>query len=375
MTWRLEINHVTRYNYDRPVVASYNEARVTPLSTPGQLVIDAQVAVQPTVELFCYRDYWGALVHCFDLHDPHDSLVVTARATVETGLTERPVNETSSSETSSSKTSSSETSSSKISSSKISSSKISSSETSLSKTSSSETSLSKIGTGLFEGPNGHAEPRSGGDGQSGRSASGQPGPEGTSGASDDGIGASWELVASPIVRDGFYEFLAPSRLVSVEELASVAAELCAGGPTPGQAVLAALEWAHGELEYVAGATHVHTSAVEAWRDGRGVCQDFAHLSLAVLRAMGIPARYVSGYFYPKASGEVGATVLGESHAWIEAWTGDWTGHDPTNLLPVAERYVVVARGRDYADVSPLRGIYSGPPGSCSEVTVELTRRA
>ena len=88
MTWRLDISHVTRYQYDRPVVASYNEARMTPLSIPGQLVIDAQIAVRPTVELFWYWDYWGSLVHCFDLHDPHSSLVVAARATVETGVPE-----------------------------------------------------------------------------------------------------------------------------------------------------------------------------------------------------------------------------------------------------------------------------------------------
>jgi len=111
-----------------------------------------------------------------------------------------------------------------------------------------------------------------------------------------------------------------------------------------------------------------------------VCQDFAHLTVAVLRAMGIPARYVSGYFYPNASGAIGAMVHGESHAWVEAWTGEWSGHDPTNRLNlserhVAERYVVVAQGRDYADVSPFRGIYSGPPGSATEVTVELTRCA
>ncbi len=100
-----------------------------------------------------------------------------------------------------------------------------------------------------------------------------------------------------------------------------------------------------------------------------------HLSLAVLRAMGIPARYDSGYFHPDASGAIGVKVLGESHAWIETWTGEWRGYDPTNLLPVGERHAVVARGRDYADVAPLRGIYNGPPGSSSEVTVELTRRA
>jgi transglutaminase-like putative cysteine protease len=89
--------------------------------------------------------------------------------------------------------------------------------------------------------------------------------------------------------------------------------------------------------------------------------------------MGIPARYVSGYFYPRASAEVGETVVGESHAWAEAWVGEWQPFDPTNALPVDSRHVIVARGRDYHDVTPLKGIYSGAPPSTPTVVVELTR--
>ncbi len=84
MSWRLEINHLTRYRYDRPVVASYNEARLTPLSTSEQFVIEAQVGVRPAAQLFCFTDYWGSVVHAFDIHDPHQTLLVTSRAVVET---------------------------------------------------------------------------------------------------------------------------------------------------------------------------------------------------------------------------------------------------------------------------------------------------
>ncbi len=68
-------------------------------------------------------------------------------------------------------------------------------------------------------------------------------------------------------------------------------------------------------------------------------------------------------------------MAGQSHAWAEYWTGGWVACDPTNLAPVAERHVVLGRGRDYADVSPLRGIYSGAPSVAMEVTVEVTRLA
>jgi transglutaminase-like putative cysteine protease len=91
--------------------------------------------------------------------------------------------------------------------------------------------------------------------------------------------------------------------------------------------------------------------------------------------MGIPSRYVSGYLHPRSDATIGETVAGESHAWIEWWAGNWSRFDPTNGIPVGEQHVVVARGRDYADVPPLKGIYSGGAAGDLEVTVELTRMA
>ena len=127
------------------------------------------------------------------------------------------------------------------------------------------------------------------------------------------------------------------------------------------------------LRYQAGTTDASTSALEALRRGSGVCQDFVHLSLAVLRAMGIPARYTSGYLHPSPDAGMGDRVEGQSHAWLEAWTGDWQPFDPTNGGKVGERHVMVGRARDYADVSPLKGIYHGAPSTALGVSVELTR--
>ena len=175
--------------------------------------------------------------------------------------------------------------------------------------------------------------------------------------------------------DQHVEILTPTPLTAIDaELAGVAAEL-AVGRTPAQAAHAVADWVQTNVEYVAGSTGVRTSAQEAWSLRKGVCQDIAHLTLGMLRSLGIPTRYVSGYLYPSASGEVGNTIAGQSHAWVEWWCGDWTGFDPTNGLPAGLRHVIVARGRDYADVTPLKGVYHGARSTGLGVTVELTRLA
>lgn len=129
------------------------------------------------------------------------------------------------------------------------------------------------------------------------------------------------------------------------------------------------------LTYRMGSTGVHSTAAEAWAQRSGVCQDFAHLAIGALREAGIPARYVSGYLHPKPDVAVGETVVGESHAWVEYFAGSWQGFDVTNLIEIGERHVHVARGRDYTDVSPLRGVYAGPSASSLFVSVEITREA
>ena len=101
----------------------------------------------------------------------------------------------------------------------------------------------------------------------------------------------------------------------------------------------------------------------------------ASSELDALRAVGIPARYVSGYLQSKPDAAIGETIVGESHAWVEWFTGDWFGYDPTNMLNIGERHVLIARGRDYKDVSPLRGVYAGASASGVFVKVEITKEA
>ena len=186
---------------------------------------------------------------------------------------------------------------------------------------------------------------------------------------------TWGDVRADNLVDRYTEFLEPTRYTPRNrELLAVARDL-KKGQSPSGAVLAASQWVWEQLKYQPGSTGVHSSAVDAWHERMGVCQDFAHLTLVLLRGMGIPSRYVSGYLHTKEDGAPRETVRGESHAWIEAWTGGWWGYDPTNAIPVGPRHVWVALGRDYADVAPLKGIYSGGAATALEVTVDITRLA
>lgn len=128
---------------------------------------------------------------------------------------------------------------------------------------------------------------------------------------------------------------------------------------PAQAAEAICRHVYQSMKYRSGVTGVQSNALEAWQKKVGVCQDFAHIALGSLRAAGIPARYVSGYLHPATAPVLGEVVKGESHAWVEWFAGSWQGFDPTNDIWVGERHILVARGRDYDDVPPLRGVFAG----------------
>jgi transglutaminase-like putative cysteine protease len=155
------------------------------------------------------------------------------------------------------------------------------------------------------------------------------------------------------------------------ELAELAASLRSARPL--ETAQRIMERTHNALSYVRGVTGVHTSAYEAFSDGAGVCQDFAHLALAMTKSVGLPSRYVSGYFHPEADASIGEEISGESHAWVEVWTGKWWAFDPTNDCAVGERHVAIGRGRDYSDVPPVKGIYAGNAEHQMQVSVRITR--
>jgi transglutaminase-like putative cysteine protease len=279
VTWRLDVVHRTVFHYETPVRASYNEARMTPVTDLHQSTVSSRVSLSPPVPVRRYWDYWGSQVTVFDIHEPHDQLVVTSASVVET------------------------------------------------------------------------EP-----------------------ALEPAVQVGWDDLTGSEITDQFDELLRPTIYTGDNaELAAAAAAIRSTAPHPTAAAEAVGAWVHDALTYETGVTGVHTSAAEAWAARRGVCQDFAHVALVMLRSIGVPARYVSGYLHPRREAAVGESVAGESHAWVEAWVGEWWGFDPTNNEPIGHRHVGVGRGRDYADVSPLHGVLSGGQTQSLEVEVTLTR--
>jgi len=158
----------------------------------------------------------------------------------------------------------------------------------------------------------------------------------------------WDGLRSAKVVDTHAELLTESRLTQVpEDLVEMTRELV-DGVEPCAAAEAIASWVRDNVAYVPGSTGVQTSAQEAWELRKGVCQDIAHLTVRLLRAHEIPARYVSGYLHPKVEAEIGETVAGQSHAWVEWWCDD---------------------------VPPLKGVYHGAPSKHLGVAVEITRLA
>ncbi len=180
-----------------------------------------------------------------------------------------------------------------------------------------------------------------------------------------------DWAAERLLAERYPEFLASTPRVPVLDAAREIAE-----GVPPEASVAAWAIALGErihdlLAYDTDATHVDTPLSYVIEHRVGVCQDFAHLMLACLRSKGIPARYVSGYLYS------GGELRGDSatHAWVECVLpgGRWLGVDPTNRCLANDHHIRVHTGRDYDEVPPTRGIYTGPLAERLEVSVSVTR--
>jgi transglutaminase-like putative cysteine protease len=279
---QLKVVHTTGFSYDGGAAASFNEARLTPQTLAGQIVVHTRLDVTPTPWTWTYRDYWGTQVTAFEVLDPHDSLTVTATATVHTDPVEH-------------------------------------------------LAAHRV---------------------------------------------SWAEMHAPDIVDQFTELLLiRERVRPPADLAARYAEIGAASPDPNSAARAICSLIHDEVAYVAGSTDVLGSAADSWEAREGVCQDMAHLVIGGLRQLGIPARYVSGYLHPSIDPEIGVPVSGESHAWVEWWDGGWHGYDPTNDTEPAERHIIVATGRNYADVRPLSGIFTGSGLSSMFVDVQVTRLA
>ena len=184
--------------------------------------------------------------------------------------------------------------------------------------------------------------------------------------------SAWEFVfASPYAPrdDAFVQFARPS-FQAGRPLASAAHDL--------------MERIHDTMVYESESTDVNTPALVALKAGKGVCQDFAHIMVACCRAMGLPARYVSGYLLTQPPpGQPRLIGSDASHAWASVYCpgterdepGQWLDFDPTNNRAPGEDYVTLATGRDFLDVSPLRGVIRGGSRHSLDVAVTVTPMA
>jgi transglutaminase-like putative cysteine protease len=183
--------------------------------------------------------------------------------------------------------------------------------------------------------------------------------------------ATRALLDGDLKVERLYDFLHESPCVKfADETEMLAAEFGVPDEAIGTWVVRVMQRINETFAYDTDATTVRTTLREALDRRAGVCQDYAHVMIGALRAAHIPARYVSGYIFRGESRVLGAEA---SHAWCEAYLPPygWVGFDPTNALLINDHFVKVAIGRDYRDVSPVRGVYRGSRHSEMSVNVAM----
>ena len=277
---RIRIVHRTGYRYGSlGAKASFNEVRMTPLSSHEQLVMSNKVDITPTAWQHTHVDYWGTQVLSFEVHEQHESLLITASSDVDV---HRPV------------------------------------------------------------------------------VAHQP-------------QLGWQDLADPVLADRFCEYLEQTRYSTLGEVADRLWDMRELYPVPADFVRVVAAMVRERIARVWGAGRPRQEAREAWDEGAGSVQDVVHLVIGALRQVGIPARYVAGYMLPSLDPPLGVAQPANLHAWLQFWDGSWVGIDPLNDCAPGEEHIEVGYGRDYADVMPLFGIFTGGKTSETFVEVELTK--
>jgi transglutaminase-like putative cysteine protease len=192
---------------------------------------------------------------------------------------------------------------------------------------------------------------------------------------------AWEQVRALSRGDTYHgegessEFSFASRLIALRaEFAQYAAPAFTRGKPILEAGIELMRRINEDFEFDSQATTIATPLEQVFRQRRGVCQDFAQFQIACFRATGVPARYVSGYLETAPPpGQVKLVGADASHAWVQLWCGNvgWVDLDPTNNVIPGERHITLALGRDFADVSPLRGVLVGSGSHQLTVAVDV----
>lgn len=168
----------------------------------------------------------------------------------------------------------------------------------------------------------------------------------------------------------YIDFLRAEKFGAITEVEKIVEEERCRNCTPLQSAVHICKYVFDNFAYKKGVTTVETTIDEIWKLKSGVCQDFAHMLLVMLRLMDIPARYVSGYICPKKTGMRGE---GATHAWVEAYIPyyGWLGVDPTNNCLVNDTHVRLAVGKNFSDCSPVKGTYRGTSNHVMDVFVTV----
>lgn len=182
--------------------------------------------------------------------------------------------------------------------------------------------------------------------------------------------AQWQKLSALQNIVPYIDFLKHDYFDALPDLIAVIEAEKQAEDTPYQTALRFCEYVYRNFEYLPGVTTVETTIDEVLQLKAGVCQDFAHLLVLMLRLLNIPARYISGYICPNHNGMRGE---GATHAWAEVYLPDygWLGIDPTNNCIANETHVRLAVGRNFSDCSPVKGVYKGSWGHKLEVKVSV----
>lgn len=180
----------------------------------------------------------------------------------------------------------------------------------------------------------------------------------------------WPLLRSLGAHTAYMDFLNPEIFASYDELKSILDDIVNKDKTPLENAILLCDYVYANFNYQKGITNVESKLEDVWRLKAGVCQDFAHIFLIILRMFDIPSRYVSGYICPKDKEMRGE---GATHAWVEAYIPNygWLGLDPTNKCIVNDQHVRLATGRNFSDCTPVKGTYKGSGEHTLEVSVQI----
>jgi transglutaminase-like putative cysteine protease len=262
-----KIQHITKYQYDRNVRESVNEIKIFSYQDASQEVLQHDLFITGSPEIFTFNDYWNNKTGVFNLLPPHKELIVDSRLVVRTiAATVSSIN----------------------------------------------------------------------------------------------FAAEFSRLEGEVSENlKLMELSKPDAILSPASIESIIQSIKEDEASVAAVVQNCCEYIFKHFQYIKGITTIETTVDEILEKRAGVCQDFAHVMLQVLRTLKVPSRYVSGYICPNKNGLRGE---GATHAWVEAWipTYGWAGIDPTNNVWVTNSHVKLAVGRNFDDCTPVKGTFKGP---------------